>query len=63
MAPNADDPETEKLAPPLVEHAREGQLSQLDALAACRQRWSELPRLDDRSAEEILGYGEKGLLN
>ena len=35
--------------------------AQLEDLAACRRRWSSLPRLDNRSADEILGYDENGL--
>ena len=35
--------------------------AKLEELAACRRRWSQLPRLDDRSADEILGYDENGL--
>ncbi|ACL62433.1 type II toxin-antitoxin system VapB family antitoxin [Methylobacterium nodulans] len=33
----------------------------LEDLAACRRRWSTLPVLDPRSADEILGYDENGL--
>ncbi|MGE7414685.1 type II toxin-antitoxin system VapB family antitoxin [Methylobacterium tarhaniae] len=33
----------------------------LEDLAASRRRWSNLPVLDDRSAEEILGYDANGL--
>jgi antitoxin VapB len=35
--------------------------AQLEDLAAFRRRWSALPRLDNRSADEILGYDENGL--
>ncbi|KPH75560.1 MULTISPECIES: type II toxin-antitoxin system VapB family antitoxin [Bosea] len=35
--------------------------SLLEDLAASRRRWSSLPVLDSRSAEEILGYDETGL--
>ncbi len=35
--------------------------AQLKDLEACRRRWSELPRIDARSADEILGYDENGL--
>ena len=35
--------------------------AQLEDLAAFRRRWSTLPRLDNRSADEILGYDENGL--
>ena len=33
----------------------------LEDLAAFRHRWSALPRLDNRTPEEILGYDENGL--
>ena len=33
----------------------------LEDLAAFRRRWSALPRLDNRSDEENLGYDENGL--
>jgi len=33
----------------------------LEDLAASRRRWSSLPVLDTRSAEEIIGYDENGL--
>ena len=33
----------------------------LDDLAACRRRWRDLPVLDRRGADEILGYDENGL--
>ncbi|MBM7047187.1 MULTISPECIES: type II toxin-antitoxin system VapB family antitoxin [Rhizobium] len=33
----------------------------LEDLAASRRRWSSLPVLDPRSADEILGYDENGL--
>lgn len=33
----------------------------LEDLAASRRRWSALPVLDTRSADEILGYDENGL--
>jgi antitoxin VapB len=33
----------------------------LEDLAAIRQRWSALPVLDARSADEIIGYDESGL--
>ena len=35
----------------------------LEDLAASRRRWSALPVLDDRSADEIIGYDEGGLPN
>ncbi len=35
--------------------------AQLEDLAAFRRRWSAHPRLDNRSADEILGYDENGL--
>ena len=35
----------------------------LEDLAASRQRWSALPVLDNRSADEIIGYDENGLPN
>jgi antitoxin VapB len=35
----------------------------LEDLAASRRRWSALPVLDDRSADEIIGYDEDGLPN
>jgi antitoxin VapB len=33
----------------------------LEDLAASRRRWSTLPVLDNRSADEIIGYDENGL--
>lgn len=33
----------------------------LDDLAASRRRWSALPVLDPRSADDIIGYDENGL--
>jgi antitoxin VapB len=33
----------------------------LEDLAAIRRRWSGLPVLDKRSADEIIGYDETGL--
>ncbi|WOS65591.1 type II toxin-antitoxin system VapB family antitoxin [Sinorhizobium fredii] len=33
----------------------------LEELAASRKRWAKLPVLDNRSADEILGYDENGL--
>ncbi|BCH23127.1 antitoxin [Mesorhizobium sp. L-8-10] len=33
----------------------------LEDLAASRRRWSSLPVLDNRSADEIVGYDENGL--
>ncbi|MCY1247790.1 Antitoxin VapB [compost metagenome] len=35
----------------------------LEELAASRKRWAQLPVLDKRSADEILGYDENGLPN
>jgi antitoxin VapB len=35
----------------------------LEDLAASRRRWSALPVLDKRSADEIIGYDENGLPN
>jgi len=32
-------------------------------MAASRRRWSTLPILDNRSADEIIGYDENGLPN
>ena len=33
----------------------------LEDMAAIRRRWSELPIVDDRTPEEILGYDTHGL--
>ena len=33
----------------------------LEDMAEIRRRWSEMRIVDDRSAEEILGYDENGL--
>lgn len=33
----------------------------LEDLEAIQRRWNALPVLDDRSADEILGYDENGL--
>jgi antitoxin VapB len=33
----------------------------LEEMAEIRRRWSEMPVLDDRTPEEILGYDEHGL--
>lgn len=38
-----------------------GKASLLEDLAASRRRWSALPVLDNRSAEDILGYDADGL--
>jgi antitoxin VapB len=35
----------------------------LEDMAASRRRWSALPILDVRSADEIIGYDENGLPN
>ncbi|THK33331.1 PSK operon transcription factor [Ensifer sp. MPMI2T] len=35
----------------------------LEELAASRKRWAKLPVVDNRSADEILGYDENGLPN
>ncbi|ASY71518.1 antitoxin [Sinorhizobium fredii USDA 205] len=35
----------------------------LEELGASRRRWAKLPVLDNRSADEILGYDENGLPN
>ncbi len=32
----------------------------LEDLAAIRRRWSKMPLLDPRSADEIIGYDENG---
>ncbi|OHV78580.1 type II toxin-antitoxin system VapB family antitoxin [Ensifer sp. LCM 4579] len=37
------------------------QAALLEDMAASRRRWSALPVLDDRSADEIIGYDENGL--
>jgi antitoxin VapB len=39
------------------------QTALLEDMAASRRRWSALPLLDDRSADEIIGYDENGLPN
>lgn len=33
----------------------------LEELAASRKRWAKLPVVDNRSADEIVGYDENGL--
>jgi len=33
----------------------------LEDLAAIRRRWTAMPRLDNRSADDIIGYDENGL--
>jgi antitoxin VapB len=33
----------------------------LEDLKAIRRRWSEMPLLDSRNAEEIIGYDDNGL--
>jgi antitoxin VapB len=40
-------------------HSRKAAL--LQDMAEIRRRWSEMPVLDDRTAEEILGYDAHGL--
>ena len=35
----------------------------LEDLAAIRRRWGALPVLDDRDADDIIGYDENGLPN
>jgi antitoxin VapB len=37
-----------------------GKAALLEDLAASRRRWSALPVLDDRSADEIIGYDKDG---
>lgn len=54
-----------------VERALEERLRRLDShsrrdalledMAEIRRRWSELPVVDERLSEEILGYDERGL--
>lgn len=34
---------------------------EVDDIAEIRRRWSELPVIDDRTPEEIVGYDERGL--
>ena len=57
------DSETERLAKRLT-HLTDGQ-SRKAALVAdiaeIRRRWSEMPVVDDRTPEQILGYDEHGL--
>ena len=45
------------------QRVRAGRASQrlLDDLSAIARRTAALPRLDNRSADEILGYDERGL--
>jgi antitoxin VapB len=33
----------------------------LEDMAEIRRRWSEMPVMDDRTPEEIVGYDERGL--
>ena len=33
----------------------------LEDMAEIRRRWNEMPVMDDRTPEEILGYDERGL--
>jgi antitoxin VapB len=33
----------------------------LEELAEIRRRWSVMPVINDRTAEQILGYDERGL--
>ncbi len=33
----------------------------LEDMAAIRRRWSEMPVVDDRTPDEILGYDEHGM--
>ncbi len=40
-------------------HSRRATL--LEDMAEIRQRWSAMPVLDDRTAEDILGYDKHGL--
>ena len=40
-------------------HSRKAAL--LQDMAEIRRRWSEMPILDDRTADEILGYDAHGL--
>ena len=74
MALSIKNPETERLArarstPAKVSLSRRGLRSNsvytasglLEDLAASRRRWRNLPVLDARSADEIVGYNESGL--
>ena len=57
------DPETDRLASTLA-HLTCGQTRRtalLEDMAESRQRWSEMPVVDDRTPEEVLGYDEQGL--
>jgi antitoxin VapB len=40
---------------------RSSRAALLEDMADIRRRWSEMPIVDDRSADEILGYDEHGL--
>ncbi|MHC4046905.1 type II toxin-antitoxin system VapB family antitoxin [Bradyrhizobium sp. 23AC] len=41
--------------------SRPHQAALLEDMAEIRRRWSQLPVIDDRTAEEIVGYNERGL--
>lgn len=63
MALSKKDPETERLAKRLA-HLIDGpsrKAALLEDMAESRRRWSEMPVVDDRTPEEVLGYDECGL--
>jgi hypothetical protein len=56
MFPDNEKPET--TAPSTPEQER-----LLKELREMRERWAQLPILDDRSDDEIIGYDEHGIPN
>ena len=59
MVQKTEQPEMESPHPSPEQMGNEP--TQLEAMVAVRKMWNALPRLDERSAEEILGYDENGL--
>ena len=60
---SAKDPETERLAksPAQLTGGQSRKTALLEDMAESRRRWSEMPVVDDRTPEEVLGYDEQGL--
>ena len=60
MALSLDDPETDRLARQIASLTGEWPWDDA-AIDAIIERFNALPLLDDRTDDEILGYGENGL--
>jgi antitoxin VapB len=57
------DPETERLAKGLAHliDSQSRKAALVADIAEIRRRWSEMPVVDDRTPEQVLGYDEDGL--